>query len=165
MDSFAIVWQYFAMFCPPGRRLVLLLALWLPAMAALCQSARPGWGSTPYHDAAGTGVTFRVWAPNATSVSVPGQFNGWSQTATPLVKELTNGLRKVITDAAGVSADRIDWDAAEDAIEQRLGYPVVISKDAEGKEKAAKATPAASTQSHGHTLFRGSTETKYKYNR
>ena len=81
------------------------------------------------------------------------------------VKELTNGLRKVITDAAGVSADRIDWDAAEDAIEQRLGYPVVISKDAEGKEKAAKATPAASTQSHGHTLFRGSTETKYKYNR
>ena len=92
MDSFAIVWQYFAMFCPPGRRLVLLLALWLPAMAALCQSARPGWGSTPYHDAAGTGVTFRVWAPNATSVSVPGQFNGWSQTATPLVKELTNGV-------------------------------------------------------------------------
>ena len=81
------------------------------------------------------------------------------------VKELTDGLRKVITDASGVSADRIDWDAAEEAIEQRLGYPVVISKGSEDKAKPAKTAPAAATQSHGHALFRGSTETKYKYNR
>ncbi len=59
---------------------------------APAQSTRPGWGSTPYHDALGTGVTFRVWAPNATSVYVPGQFNSWSTTATPLGKELTNGV-------------------------------------------------------------------------
>ena len=26
----------------------------------------------------GTGVTFRVWAPNATAVRVAGEFNGWS---------------------------------------------------------------------------------------
>lgn len=45
----------------------------------------------PYHDAAGTGVTFRVYAPNATSVYVPGEFNAWSTTATPLAKELING--------------------------------------------------------------------------
>ncbi len=32
-------------------------------------STRPGWGSTPYYSG-GTGVTFRVWAPNASSVSV-----------------------------------------------------------------------------------------------
>lgn len=57
----------------------------------VAQSSRPGWGSTPYHDALGTGVTFRVWAPDASSVFVPGQFNSWSTTATPLVKELTNG--------------------------------------------------------------------------
>jgi 1,4-alpha-glucan branching enzyme len=57
------------------------------------QSIRPGWGSTPYRDSLGTGVTFRVWAPNATSVYVPGQFNGWSTTATPLIKEVgTNGI-------------------------------------------------------------------------
>ena len=65
---------------------VLSLATTVPA-----QSSRPGWGSTPYHDAQGTGVTFRVWAPNATSVYVPGQFNSWSTTATPLVEEQTNG--------------------------------------------------------------------------
>ncbi len=59
---------------------------------ALAQSSRPGWGSIPYHDTSGTGVTFRVWAPDATSVFVPGQFNGWSTTATPLGKDLTNGV-------------------------------------------------------------------------
>lgn len=32
-----------------------------------------------------TGVTFRVWAPNATAVGVKGQFNGWA--TTPMVDE------------------------------------------------------------------------------
>ena len=44
-------------------------------------------GSTPYADVSGTGVTFRVWAPNATSVAVRGSFNGFSATANFLVKE------------------------------------------------------------------------------
>lgn len=44
-------------------------------------------GATSYADAQGTGVTFRVWAPNATSVAVPGHFNGWNTTANSLVKE------------------------------------------------------------------------------
>ena len=48
-------------------------------------------GSTPYADASGTGVTFRVWAPDATSVAVRGSFNGWSATANLLVKE-SSGL-------------------------------------------------------------------------
>jgi 1,4-alpha-glucan branching enzyme len=55
------------------------------------QSSRPGWGATPYHDASGTGVTFRVWAPDATSVYVPGQFNSWNTTTNPLTQETTNG--------------------------------------------------------------------------
>jgi 1,4-alpha-glucan branching enzyme len=59
--------------------------------SVFAQSSRPGWGSIPYHDASGTGVTFRVWAPNATSVYVPNQSNNWSTTATPLFKELSNG--------------------------------------------------------------------------
>jgi len=65
-------------------------ACWAAIGAAGAQSSRPGWGSTPYHNSSGTGVTFRVWAPDATSVYVPGEFNGWSTTETPLSKELTN---------------------------------------------------------------------------
>ena len=34
-----------------------------------------------------TATTFRVWAPGATSVSVAGDFNGWSTTAHPLGSE------------------------------------------------------------------------------
>jgi 1,4-alpha-glucan branching enzyme len=71
------------------RPVILLL---LAASTAPAQSSRPGWGSTPYADALGTGVTFRVWAPNASSVAVPGVFNGWSLTANPLVREGTNGV-------------------------------------------------------------------------
>ncbi|WP_150107597.1 alpha-amylase family glycosyl hydrolase [Pedosphaera parvula] len=55
--------------------------------SAVAQSIRPGMGSTPYADASGTGVTFRVWAPNATSVAVRGSFNGYSSTANFLIKE------------------------------------------------------------------------------
>ncbi|MGD9781352.1 MAG: alpha-amylase family glycosyl hydrolase [Kiritimatiellia bacterium] len=57
------------------------------AGTALAQSSRPGWGSIPYAEASGTGVTFRMWAPAATGVSVAGAFNGWSSTAHPLVEE------------------------------------------------------------------------------
>lgn len=49
-------------------------------------------GSTPYADASGTGVTFRVWAPNATTVAVPASFNGWNTTANFLVKEGSSGI-------------------------------------------------------------------------
>lgn len=49
------------------------------------QSSRPGLGSIPYADGAGTGVTFRVWAPNATNVDVRGEFSGWNDI--PLVTE------------------------------------------------------------------------------
>ena len=62
------------------------------ATAALAQSSRPGWGATPYHGSSGSGVTFRVWAPNATSVTLPGSFNGWSKTSTPMIQETTNGV-------------------------------------------------------------------------
>ena len=65
-----------------------VLLIWgLCTGMAAAQSSRPGWGSTPYSG----GTTFRVWAPNAISVYVPGQFNNWSTNANPLVKELSNG--------------------------------------------------------------------------
>ncbi len=51
--------------------------------AALIPSAKAGMGA--WVD--GGDTTFRVWAPNATSVTIAGSFNGWSGTATPLAWE------------------------------------------------------------------------------
>jgi 1,4-alpha-glucan branching enzyme len=72
--------------------LALVCAALSMATTVPAQSSRPGWGSTPYHDAQGTGVTFRVWAPNATSVYLPGQFNNWSTSTTHLIQETNNGV-------------------------------------------------------------------------
>lgn len=44
-------------------------------------------GATVVPPAQGGGVVFRVWAPNATAVSVPGQFNGWNTAANPMTLE------------------------------------------------------------------------------
>ncbi len=68
---------------------LLIVLTWVACSMASAQSSRPGVGAEVYGDAGGTGVTFRVWAPNATSVGVKGQFNGWS-TAT-LTKEGSSG--------------------------------------------------------------------------
>lgn len=70
-----------------SRAGAVLLLGWLCALPVAAQSSRPGIGAIPYADALGTGVTFRVWAPNATSVAVPGDFNSWSTSANYLVKE------------------------------------------------------------------------------
>jgi len=71
--------------------ILMIAALALPHTGD-AQSSRAGWGSTPYHDGLGTGVTFRVWAPNATTVNVPGTFNGWNTSAAPLAKEMSNSV-------------------------------------------------------------------------
>jgi 1,4-alpha-glucan branching enzyme len=46
-------------------------------------STHTGMGAIPYED----GTAFRVWAPNADSVNVAGQFNSWSSTNAQLVNE------------------------------------------------------------------------------
>ena len=69
--------------------LLLVTAILLVAVEGQAQSGRSGIGATPYADAGGTGVTFRVWAPNASSVGVKGQFNGWGTSA--LTKEGSSG--------------------------------------------------------------------------
>ena len=72
------------------RLAIIIFSTIFPLLAlAAGPSSRPGMGAIPYADAGGTGVTFRVWAPNATSVGVKGQFNGWS--ATSMTLEGTNG--------------------------------------------------------------------------
>lgn len=50
-------------------------------------------------------MTFRVWAPNATSVFVPGSFNGWSTTANPLVREGLSQLWSADVPAARPGAE------------------------------------------------------------
>jgi 1,4-alpha-glucan branching enzyme len=51
--------------------------------ASLVPSSNPGFGA----QVIGGDTTFRVWAPNATSVSVAGTFNSFSATANPLASE------------------------------------------------------------------------------
>src|SRR5437773_2729925 len=119
------------MFMVPSNTLRIHAALLLACLAlieaARAQSSRPGWGSIPYHDASGTGVTFRVWAPNATSVYVPGQFNGWSTTATPLAKELSNAIWTAIWSADITTANSSKFVAAINKLDylQSLGVNAV----------------------------------------
>ena len=65
--------------CPPT--VLILASLWLvPVVLAGDPSERPGMGALPYEDSGAWGTTFRTWAPNASSVSVAGSFNGWAST-------------------------------------------------------------------------------------
>lgn len=73
-----------------SRRLLVPVFLCLVvATQALGQSTRSGIGATPYADTSGTGVTFRTWAPHATTVAAKGTFNGWGSTT--LVKDMPGG--------------------------------------------------------------------------
>ncbi len=71
------------------------------ALAAV--STRPGVGAIPYADAAGTGTTFRTWAPFVTSVHVAGTFNFWSSTSLALFTE-GNGFWSVDVPAVQAGA-------------------------------------------------------------
>lgn len=68
-----------------GLALALHLAVLAPVSLAQ-PSSKPGMGAIPYSTGGG-GTTFRVWAPNATSVYVAGAFNAWSATANQLFSE------------------------------------------------------------------------------
>ena len=51
--------------------------------ATISPSVRPGMGTSLYPD----GVTFRVWAPFASSVFAAGSFNQWNAAANPFGSE------------------------------------------------------------------------------
>jgi 1,4-alpha-glucan branching enzyme len=77
---------------------VILLILCGISYAAV-PSVRPGMGAIPYSG----GTAFRVWAPNATTVTVAGEFNNWNMTSKPLASE-GGGLWSV--DIAGAIASQ-----------------------------------------------------------
>ncbi len=65
-----------------------LLLLLFAAALATADAQTPELGTTINKTGATvTGVTFRVWAPNASAVALAGEFNGWSTTSDPLEKE------------------------------------------------------------------------------
>lgn len=55
----------------------------VPASVAPADPAHTGMGAIPYSG----GVTFRVWVKFGDSVSVVGDFNGWTPGATPLARD------------------------------------------------------------------------------
>jgi len=61
----------------------LMLFCLAPRDAFAQASTKPGIGAIPYTG----GVTFRVWAPAATSAAIAGTFNAFSATANPLFSE------------------------------------------------------------------------------
>ena len=65
--------------------LLFLAVVSKPFSVNAAPSSRPGWGSIPYSG----GVTFRVWAPHASSVTVAGMFNSFSTSANPLYHDPT----------------------------------------------------------------------------
>lgn len=69
-----------------------------PVSTPPVSSSRTGMGSIPY----GGGVTFRVWAKFAPSVSVAGDFNNWSTTANPLAPDGNSGYWSVDVPGAKV---------------------------------------------------------------
>ncbi len=72
----------------------------VPAFPAVApaSSQRAGMGAIPYQG----GVTFRVWSMFADSVSVVGEFNNWSPTATPLARDGTSNYWSVDVPGAKV---------------------------------------------------------------
>ena len=71
-------------------RLILFLALACIGEKTFCYGEGEPLGAIVNKNGTSvTGVTFRVWAPNATGVAVRGDFNGWNETA--MTKESATG--------------------------------------------------------------------------
>ena len=119
------------------RRLRLpMLAVCLAAAGAFAQSSRSGIGAIPYADAAGTGVTFRTWAPNASSVGVRGAFNGW-------------GTTTLARDAAGGTWS-VDVPGARAGQEYKFSVNGAFKKDPRGRRVV---NSAGNSIVHDHASF------------
>ena len=70
------------------------------------------------------------------------------------IKPLTDALKKIITDAAALSTEKIDWDAVKETLEERKGYPVIIASKKADKKSEPEAAPSKPAK----------VEFKYNYN-
>lgn len=117
-------------------------------------SSRPFMGATPYLDSGG-GVTFRVWAPFASTVAVAGDFNAWTPSTNPLYSE-GNGYWSVDVPAAAVGSQykfvltnptipgplwRMD-PYARSIIRSGVNLNALVAADAEGYATPGYSTPA-----------------------
>lgn len=81
-----------------------------------------------------TGVTFRVWAPNATGVAVRGQFNNWGETV--MTKDDTTGYWAVTVPAARPGQEYqyfLRWDGNANGTWKQDPRAVWVRRDGGGK--------------------------------
>ena len=79
-------WYYISVHSRPGAarsRRTAIHSFRLVATRSTNASIHNGMGAIPFSN----GTAFRVWAPNANSVHIAGEFNGWSSTNAQLVSE------------------------------------------------------------------------------
>lgn len=60
------------------------------------------------------------------------------------IKPLTPGIRKVILDAAGVDESRIDWKLVDKVLQERKGYPILVSSSGRKKNPDQHVTESKS---------------------
>jgi 1,4-alpha-glucan branching enzyme len=70
----------------------MVLGLHLPLASAPVDPTTYPLGATIVPPVDGGGVVFRVWAPNATTAAVPGEFNSWSTTANFMTEDAPTGI-------------------------------------------------------------------------
>jgi 1,4-alpha-glucan branching enzyme len=111
-------------------------------------------GATPYADAAGAGVTFRVWAPFAQQVTVAGEFNNWSTNANALASEgngywsvdvpgvrVNQQYKFVVSNPVGNELWRID-PYARSIFDEGVNINGLIASSAAGYDTPGYSTPS-----------------------
>lgn len=118
----------------------------------LSPSQRPFMGAMPYQDDAGTGITFRVWAPFAQQVTVAGEFNGWSTRATVLAAE-GNGYWSADVPGAAVGQQYkfVLRDSAMRCLWRMDPYARSIVRDATGNLNGVIASSVQGHTAAGYT--------------
>src|SRR5262249_53334619 len=117
------------------------------------RAARPtGLGALPYSG----GTHFGVWAPNADAVTVAGDFNGWSETASPLAPDASGVWNADVAGAlagqeylyvishAGQTLRRIDPRAR--AVTNSVGHAIIVDPAAYAWSTTGFQTPGFDEQ-------------------
>ncbi len=114
-------------------------------------STKVGMGAIPHSD---TGVTFRVWAPFASHVTLAGTFNEWSETKHPLYSE-ENGYWSADVDVAKIgdhyqfvitnrNNQNVYWknDPYAREMTHSAGDSVIVTRDFDWGDESGYHTPS-----------------------